>query len=277
MQKLITKLLLLALALLGVSSNAVAQKVVGLSPRFVESGFSSIFNVASGRVAFSRFSWVTIGGAVSCSVKVEESDDGITWSDFTSIQDCTSTGKLEIISSPPGFVRFNVTALTSGSDLRVFWDGFSGNECGFNYDGIFSVIISANPTAGAELLITVPTTERWRIYSSLFELQVNSVVGDREVFLVASEGSDEYFRVFADGVVKAGQKGIFTSAALGFVGTAGLGPSSINQPTDVRTILIPIYSETFVPGGHTVSTSTGGLQSGDDYSSATILVERCPN
>ena len=279
MRKSLIKLLFLVILTFAVSVSGIAQDRT-VSARFVETGTSTMENVLNFRITFSRLVWTVEGTPSACSFKMEQSDDGITWSDFTPASlDCTSSGKTEFISAPFAgkFLRHSLTTLTGSGIIRPFWDGFRGDGCGRDYDGIFSVESSTDPSAGAELSITVPSSERWRVYSSSFELQADSTVEDREVFLVVSEGSDEYFRTFADGVVKSDQLGIFTSAALGFVGTAGLGPSSINQPTDVRTIMIPIYSDAFVPGGHTLATDTGGLQAGDDYSAVVALVEKCPN
>lgn len=279
MQKSITRLLLLAAMAFVVSVNIVAQDRT-VSARFVETGTSTMENVLNFRITFSRLVWTVEGTPSVCSFKMEKSDDGITWSDFTPVPlDCTSSGKTEFINVPFAgkFLRHNLTTLTGDGIIRPFWDGFKGHACGIDYRGIFSVETSSDPTSGTELALTVPSSERWRVYSSKFELQADSTIEDREVFLVVSKGSDEYFRTFADGVVKSDQLGIFTSAPIGFVGTAGLGPSSIHQPADVRTIMIPIYSDAFIPGGHTLATDTGGLQAGDDYSPAVLLVERCPN
>ena len=277
MRKLLIRLLIPAFILM-IPSSTVAQVPRVVNSRFAEPGTSTMANVLNARATFSRLTWTLEGTLTTCSFKMEKSDDGLSWTDLTALQDCTSPSKLEFITGPISkFVRQNMVSLTGGGIVHTFWEGFRGSACGRDYPGIFSVITSPDPAAGAELSTTVPADERWRVYSSSFELQANGTVEDREVFLVVSQGSDEYFRTFADGVVKANQLGIFTSAPIGFVGTAGLGPSSINQPTDVRTIMIPIYSDAFVPGGHTLSTDTGGLQAGDDYSAAVLLVERCPN
>lgn len=276
MQRLIIKLVLV-LGLLTCPVSIAAQQFSILN-QFTAAGTSTRKTIPQHLIAFSRMTWYLDGTITTCSFKMEKSLDGVTWTDLSSLEDCTSDGKVEFVTERINkFVRFNMTTLTGGGTVFLRWDGFKGHGCGIDYRGVFSVETSANPAAGAELSITVPSNEKWRVYSSSFELQASNVVEDREVFLTVADGSDEYFRVFADGVVKSGQKGIFTASALGFVGTAGLGPSSINQSTDVRTIMIPIYSDAFVPGGHTLATSTGGLQAGDDYGAAKVLVERCPN
>ena len=268
-------MLLLTLVILAVS---VTAQVATITEQFVLPGVSTMKNILRSRITFCRLTHFFDGTITTCSFKLEKSDDGVTWTDLTLVLDCTSVGKLEFISPLLGkFIRFNVLTLSGGGTLVTVLEVFRGEKCGREYRGIFSVESSSDPAVGAELSITIPSAERWRVYSSSFELQADATVADREVFLTASKDGKEYFRTFADGVVKSDQRGIFTAASLGFVGTAGLGPSSINQPTDVRTIMIPIYSESFIPGGHTLSTDTNGLQAGDNFGLASVLVERCPN
>lgn len=278
MKKLTTSLL--TLVLLGASMSAVTQQVT-LRRGFAQPGVSGTAEARNSRITFSRVTWYfLLDPPTECSFKIEQSSFGITWTDLIPLQDCTAQGEFEFITPIiDRVIRLNVTAFAAPSSgiVTIFWEGYTGHRCGKDYDGIFSVVTGPNPAVGAELAITVPSIERWRVYSASFRLQADSTVGDREVFLTASEDGNEYFRVFADGVVRADQEGIFTAAALGFVGTTGLGPSSIHQPADVRTILIPIYSEAFIPGGHTLATDTNGLEPGDDYSPATVLVEKCPN
>lgn len=279
MGKLIIRLqsLVLILAFLAVPVSVMGQDITVIRT-FAAPGVSTRQTILNNRITFSRVTWVLDGTITACAFTVEKSLDGVLWTSVAPLQDCTSSGEFEVVTALLGkFIRFNVSALAGGGTLRIVLDGFRGSGCGVDYRGIFSVVPISDPASGTELTVTVPATERWRAYSAYFELDTSNVVGDREVFLVVSSEGIKYFQVFADGVVKADQKGIFTAAALGFVGTAGLGPASINQPADVRTILIPIYSEAFIPGGHAVSTETNGLQAGDDYSSGAILVERCPN
>lgn len=273
-------LLGLTLALLSAPMSAVTQQVT-LRRGFAQPGVSGTAEARNSRVTFSRVTWYfLLDPPTECSFKIEQSSFGIAWTDLISLQDCTSQGEFEFITPIiDKVIRINLTAFAAPPPgiVTIFWEGFTGKGCGKDYDGIFSIVAGPDPAVGAELSITVPSIERWRVYSAEFRLQADSTVGDREVFLTASEDGNEYFRVFANGVVKASQEGIFTAAALGFVSTAGLSPSSMNQPTDVRTILIPIYSDAFIPGGHTLATDTNGLEPGDDYSPAIVLVEKCPN
>ncbi|MEE9569786.1 MAG: hypothetical protein V3W37_10395 [Candidatus Binatia bacterium] len=270
---------ILALALLGVPLSVVAQQET-LFVQVTQTGPTTMKDVLNDRITFSRVTWYPGETVTDCSFKMEESDDGTTWSDLTPVQDCSSNakGRFEFVTPILGhFVRFNIITRTGAGFINILWEGFIGTKCGLDYRGVFSTMVSSDPATGAEVSVTIPIHERWRVYAAAFKLQADTSVADREVFLTASSGGNEYFRSFADGVVKADQEGIFTASSLGFVGTAGLGPSSINQSLDVRTIMIPIYSEAFIPGGDTLATDTNGMQAGDDYSPVVIKVEVCPN
>lgn len=275
----ISRIALLLIGSLGLATGARAQEpIFERGEGFTAPGVGITIGLAARYPVFHELIWgpAAFNTLTICTFKVEQSEDGVTWTDLFPAQDCTTVGKLREITGNVRFIRNNVTAL-SGGTLSIWYRGFDGRGCGSQYNGIVSVIIGADPAPGVEQVVTVPSTERWKILSAHFELMTSNTPGDRSVFFSMDENGGEYFRTLADGLVQADQRGIFTASTLGFVGTVGLGPSSIHQPADVRTILIPIQQDTFIPGGHNLRTVTDGLELGDDYSAATLLVERCPN
>ena len=165
MQKL--KIGLLLLVLLVVPMNTIAQDRT-VSGRFVVPGTSTMENVQNFRITFSRLVWIIEGTPTVCSFKMEKSADGLLWTDLTALIDCTSSGKIQFISPPfvGKFIRHNLVAFTGGGILNMFWEGFHGDRCGFDYSGVFSVVARPDPAGGAELSISVPLYERWRVYSS---------------------------------------------------------------------------------------------------------------
>ena len=277
MKKSLIKLLFSVILIFATSIYGMAQ-VRTVSARFVETGTSTMENVLGFRITFSRLVWIVEGAPTTCSFKMEKSDDGVTWVDFTPTPlDCTSSGKVEFINTPFAgkFLRHNLTTLTGSGIISPYWDGFRGHGCGTAYRGVLSTEISSDPAPGEELTLTIPSFEKWKVHSARFELQTNSTVADRELFLTVSDDGNEYFRVFAD-VIKANQTGAFTTVNLGFVGTAGQGLSVINQPTDVRTVMLPVVDK-FISGGHTFATETVDMQAGDDYGRIVARVEKCSN
>ena len=245
---------------------------------FREPGVSSLINMNPQYPLFHQLTWgpTSLVAPAVCTIKLEQHLNGV-WIDLIPPQDCTVAGIFREISGRPRLLRISVTALSIDGRVGVNYKGFDGAGCGKSYNGIISLIIGIDPAPGTELIASIPALERWRVLSAHFELNADSTIVDRNVFFRVESAGIEYFRTLADGQVKSNQRGIFTASALGFVGTAGLGPSSVRQPVNVRTILIPIQSDTFIPGGHRIRTDTDGLQAGDDYSAATLLVERCSN
>ena len=275
MKKIIAALTLLTCLVFGVGASAQTP-LLTKGEGFTEPGVGTAFNLGSTFPTFHQVAWQpTTEPLVGCAFKVEKSLDGSNWSDLVSERDCTIPATVRAISGDIRFIRIEVTTLTSGR-IVISYRGFNGATCGREYNGITSVIAGVDPAPGAELIVTVPADERWKILAAHFELVADSTVVDRNVFFSVDEAGNEYFRTLADGLVQSGQRGIYTASALGFVGTSGLGPSSVHQPVDVRTILIPVPSDIFIPGGHNIRTVTDGLQPGDDYGPATLLVESCP-
>ena len=264
---------------IGLSIPLYAQEpLIERDGDFREPGVSSLINMNPQYPLFHQLTWgpTSLVAPAVCTIKLEQHLNGV-WGDLIPPQDCTVAGVFREISSRPRLLRMSVTALSVDGRVGANYKGFDGAGCGKQYNGIISVITGSDPAPGTELAATVSPTERWRVLSAHFELITDSTASDRNVFFSLDFNGNEYFRTLADGQVQANQRGIYTASALGFVGTAGLGPSSVRQNTSIRTILIPIQQDTFIPGGHNVRTVTEGLQSGDDYSAATLLVERCSN
>jgi len=274
----VSRIALLLIGSLGLAIGVGAQEpVLSRFEAFTAPGEGPAINIGPRVPTFYRLAWGPTASSLSaCTVKLEKSEDGVVWTDLLPAQDCKIAGTAEAIVDNTNFIRIAVTALSGGTVL-IEWRGYDGAGCSLEYEGIVSVVVGVDPAPGAEQVITVPSAERWKILSAHFELVASSTPGDRSVFFSLDENGNEYFRTFADGIVQANQRGIFTASTLGFVGTAGLGPSSIHQPVDMRTILIPIQQDTYVPGGHNIRTITDGLEPGDDYNAASLLVEKCPN
>lgn len=275
MKKKIAALLLLVGLMLPVGIGA-QEPLIQKSEGFTAPGTGVSRSLASAFPSFHRFSWgPTTSPLTACTVEMEKSIDGVTWESLVPAQDCTIPSSAKVIANTR-FVRSQVTALAGGT-LAVLYRGFDGDGCGMQYNGIRAPFVGSDPAPGTEIVITVPEDERWKIGSVRFNLITDSSQGDRSVFFSIDDGSVEYVRTFADGRVEPNQTATFTALALGFVGTTGVGPASIQLPADERTILVPIHANSFLPGGYRILTDTDGLQLGDDYSAPALLLERCPN
>ncbi len=70
--------------------------------------------------------WTTSGTVSTCSVKVEKSADGVSWSDMISGATCTSPAATGTITTDiANYVRVNATTLTGSGTLIVTYSGFT--------------------------------------------------------------------------------------------------------------------------------------------------------
>lgn len=70
--------------------------------------------------------WTILGAVSTCSVKVEKSADGVTWSDMISGATCTSASSTGTATTDiANFVRVNATTFTGSGTLIVTYFGFS--------------------------------------------------------------------------------------------------------------------------------------------------------
>ncbi len=265
--------LLLSLVLLVGSLTAHGQVVASRNDSFMTPGVSSILNLFRARPPYHRLSWGTQGVVTACSVSLEKSDDGITWTTLIAPQDCLVSSEISTPSIPSNFVRINVLSLAGGGTLNTTYSGYDGIFCGMTYSGALSSLSGAEIPPGSELSLTVPAGERWRFLSMNLQLITDSTPGDRVTFLTLedSEGT-VYLRSFADRPIEADQTGFVTAASFGTA--AGISPG---PPMDSTTAIISLPTELFLLSGDRITTSTEGLQPGDDYSPSRFLVERCPN
>ncbi len=70
--------------------------------------------------------WTTEGTVSTCSVKVQKSEDGTSWSDLIAAQTCTSaSGTATFTVDVASYVRINATTLTGSGKLLVTYFGYA--------------------------------------------------------------------------------------------------------------------------------------------------------
>lgn len=75
-------------------------------------------------ISWHKATWHIRGGTVSaCSVKIEQSSNGSSWSDLTDAQDCSSNGESSVFQATPNYIRVNLGTFTTSTGtplLTVF-------------------------------------------------------------------------------------------------------------------------------------------------------------
>lgn len=125
--------------------------------------------------------------------------------------------------------------------------------------GRLLVFTQAQPAAGAELAITVPTGARWRPMSLRFTLTTSAVVGNRFVHVVVDDGAGLVFHDVA---------GPAQAASLTFIYSvgAGIGPAALLD----NTVLLPFPHDPTFRQGWRIRTVTTARDGADQFSAAQL-------
>lgn len=132
--------LLLALCLLfGACQSTVAQNYQGLrSQTFTATTSSSaIRNISSG-ISYHKLTWIPSGTVSSCSVKLDRSADGSSWSDLIAATSCTTGGMSAITAGTHNYVRITVSTFTGTGSVNVTWTGYINDPQPIDADDVVS-------------------------------------------------------------------------------------------------------------------------------------------
>jgi len=104
------------------------------SQKFNFTGTSTPINLINTAIIYHKLTWNVSGTASACTVALDTSANGSTWSAGGAItgQTCTSNGSSSTVNVSANYVRINMTALTvtAGSSVTVTWDGYTSNPSG---------------------------------------------------------------------------------------------------------------------------------------------------
>lgn len=124
--------------------------------------------------------------------------------------------------------------------------------------------VTLNPTAGNEILLTVPAGEKWLIHSASITLVSDATVTNRKVHVVfRNDNGNEIHSVVYQNV---------TASKTILIGLANFGYIASLYSNDVFRANIP-QNLWMLPAG-TIATETSGLQAGDNYGPMTLIVEK---
>lgn len=144
-------LMVLAVVLMGQGAGFNAAFTFIASAVSASSGYQQ-----ASKIIYHQIAWTITGAPAACTVAVDSSIDGVSWTAGGIIagQTCTSTGSSAVTNANAAFIRVNVTALSGGSSpiLTVNYTGWSYNPSGgaiFTGGAITSPITAANGTAAA--------------------------------------------------------------------------------------------------------------------------------
>lgn len=129
------------------------------------------------------------------------------------------------------------------------------------------VKLGADPAAGAEASITVPSDKAWRVHSFRVSLTSSATVATRRVSLEIVVGGSVIFATAAESTQVASESWTYYAGRFGLDKPARMGQQYIDFP------LFPIM----LPPGAIIRTFTESLQTGDNFSAPTVYVEEFAN
>lgn len=132
--------------------------------------------------------------------------------------------------------------------------------------GFVRTFLAANPPAGADWTITIPSNARWKIRAWSALLTASATVANRQVVLTAGGGGGNGFLAPALTNVTAGQAATFSAAPL----STYTGVLPLFQ-------ILPLPGDLFLSGAtgilQSFGVSTTGLQVGDQWSNISVVIE----
>lgn len=131
--------------------------------------------------------------------------------------------------------------------------------------GQIVTISGTNPAAGAEVSMSVPSGQIYRILAINFSLTTDANAANRRVHVqFQSETTGMTIDCYGDTDQAASVSRTYSCAAFG----------ATPATTDDNDIIIPIPQDIYLPAGGDIKTATTNKQAGDDYGIPRVLVER---
>lgn len=123
---------------------------------------------------------------------------------------------------------------------------------------------SANPAAGAEISVTVPSGEIWRIIALSVTLVTDATSASRRPHFLFTTNGGTIIEMFAQLAQTASLTQLYSVAAFGNV--------LDDEDNNVRPVIIP--DNIWLDPGGTITTVTKAIVAGDDYGAASLNIER---
>ena len=123
-------------------------------------------------------------------------------------------------------------------------------------------ITGTNPASGAEISETVPSGARWKLKSIVMSFGTSATVANREITLLINDGTNTLVRIPSGQTITASAGRVINYVAIGdTVNGSVAGLTAVPAPDVVLF------------AGWKITSSTNGLQAGDDFIAPQMLIE----
>ena len=182
---------------------------------------------------------------------------------------------LEVLGDAWVSVTLRVVGPGFAEDAAVIASGYCTqfNSIGYPAGGrpnsgllkpVTTVVVVANPAAGAEIVFPVPAGHRMTVYAVAARFVASAVAATRRPQIVLDDGATQLVGVASAGTITAGQTRDLTFS--------NQGSTSFSGTTFIATIL-PLVT---LLGGHRVRTVMDLIDVGDQYSNVRLTVGFAP-
>ena len=142
--------LLLLLAFLAGSVSAQGYVVLKRAT-FTSVSNDSAVRLIGSAASFHKLTWNKLGTVTVCTIKVEQSADGVGgWTDLITSQDCSVNGSTALVTAVPNFIRIStITTFTgTGSVVAVYTGYIDSPGSASTVDGVTFDLHTTPPVAG---------------------------------------------------------------------------------------------------------------------------------
>lgn len=114
---------------------------------------------ANSGTVYEKITWSTSGTVSACTVAVDSSADGSSWSAGGVItgQTCTSSGNSAVVNITANYARINITALSGGGTVTVNYFGYQTNPSGGGGSGTVTGVLGTTNQITSDGSSTTPT------------------------------------------------------------------------------------------------------------------------
>jgi hypothetical protein len=128
--------------------------------------------------------------------------------------------------------------------------------------GARRVVAGADPAAGVEWSITVPTDARWRFIALRVLLVNDATVASRVPVFVFDDGANEFYNVAAQIALVASQTGSYS-----------IGGGQGSAQSVGTSMTLPAPQDFYLGAGFRIRSNTSNLQAGDNWTAPQALIE----
>ena len=128
-----------------VAAPVLADRVKTVVGSFAATGSSQTTSFIASTATHHRLYYFPVGTIATCTVKLEKSQDGSSWSDLVAATGCTAAGASAVTAAQTNYVRFTVTVLTGGGTLTVVDEAYNADPSSVAGSGLTDAQLRATP------------------------------------------------------------------------------------------------------------------------------------